>query len=142
MGIGLRATWLSLTYSKYVDDKDIYRALQIRPIHLGPQFSYAISEVMGFDVFYQLGYNLTEQFGSIDDPIEKKNKGASWTYTGVSHEIGAAFHYKVFCLGLGYRMGKLNNISFIYDGKDYSDIGLDDEKSSINTFRVTVGFRF
>jgi hypothetical protein len=142
LGIGMRANWLSFSYAKLTDDKDTYRSLQIRPIHIGPQMSYAIDEYMGVDAYYDFGWNLTEQFGSVYSPGNKKNIGASWTYSGFSQEIGANFHYKVFCLGFGYRFGRVTNVAFVYDGKAMDSALLDDKKSSVNNFRIAIGFRF
>jgi len=143
MGISLRCTWLSFNYSKFNWDKDVYRAIQIMPIHIGPQFSYALNDMMGVDAFYTIGYNFTDEFASIDDPLQKKDVGENLTYSGISHEIGAAFRFKVFSLGLGYRFGKLRWNTWVYDGHDYSDlIDSSDPKASINNFRITLGFRF
>lgn len=142
VGIGMRATWLSLSYAKMKDEKDIYRAAQIRLVHLGPQVAIAIDDKMGVDVFYQVGFNLTNNFGSIDSPGNNKTIGASSTYMGVSQEFGAAFHYKVFSLGLGYRFGALKNTLNVYDGETLDSDFLDDKKNSVNNFRVTLGFKF
>ncbi|WP_317900198.1 hypothetical protein [Aurantibacillus circumpalustris] len=138
-GVGLRATWLSFSYTSAKDGNDIYRALQISPVRLGPQFSMAITESMGFDVYYQIGVNFTEMFGSIDDPNETENIGYSKTYLGASHEIGAAYHFRVYSVGFGYRFGSLSNILTYYDGETEDN---DIVKSSISNFRITLGFKF
>lgn len=142
VGIGLRATWLSLSYGSTKDGQDIYRVAQICPLKVGPQVGVAINEMMGVDLFYQLGYNLTEEFGSIYSPGNSKNIGQSSTFMGVSHEIGVAYHFKVFSLGLGYRFGKLKNTLNYYDGKQLDSSLLDDKKDPINNFRITLGFKF
>lgn len=142
VGIGLRATWLSLSYTAMNDGGDRYRAVQISPLRVGPQVGVAINETMGVDIFYQIGFNLTDQFGAIEsiDPTSSEKIGFNTIYTGVSHEVGAAFHFKVFSVGLGYRFGKLNMISYIYDGEDYD--ADTDEKYSVGNFRATLGFKF
>jgi hypothetical protein len=142
MGLGLRATWLSVSYASYTEGEDVWRVAQISPLRLGPQFSFALTETMGFDVFYQIGFNLSEQFGAIDDPNNAEDIGFSITHTGITHEVGAAFHYKVFCLGFGYRMGMVKNIGIVIDGEKLDDEWLDDEKSSTSNFHVTFGLRF
>ena len=142
VGIGLRATWLSLSYTAMSDGADRYRAAQISPLRVGPQLGVAINETMGVDLFYQIGFNLTDQFGAIDDldPATDKKVGFNTVYIGASHEVGAAFHYKVFSVGLGYRFGNLNMISYVYDGKSYDEDT--DKKYSVANFRVTLGFKF
>lgn len=142
VGIGLRATWLSLSYTAMNDGNDRYRAAQISPLRVGPQVGFAVNETMGVDLFYQIGFNLTDQFGSIEsvDPTSTKDVGFNTIFTGVSHEIGVAYHLKVFSLGLGYRFGKLNMISYVYDGETYDEDT--DEKYSVSNFRVTLGFKF
>jgi hypothetical protein len=143
MGIGLRLSWLSLSYAARNDGSDRYRSLQIKPIQVGPQISVAINEEMGVDAFYQFGYNVSEVFGAIDDPTKAKDVGESWTFMGFSNEIGAAFHYKIFSFGLGYRFGKLRPVSYVYDGKSEPDVvEFFNAKASVNTFRICLGVRF
>lgn len=141
-GFGLRATWLSLSYTSRKDEDAVSRAAQISALRIGPQFGMALNETMGVDVFYQIGYNFTNRFISMSMPNNAEDIGYNSMYTGFSHEIGAAFHLKVFSLGLGYRFGKLKNISNIFDGEDLGDAFLDDEKSSVGNFRITLGFKF
>lgn len=142
VGIGMRATWLSVSYAKAIKDKDVFRVAQIRLVHLGPQVAIAIDDKMGVDLFYQFGFNLTDNFGSIYSPGNNKTVGASWTFVGLSQEIGAAFHYKVFSLGMGYRFGSLNNTVYVYDGERRPSEYLYDKKCSVNNFRITLGFKF
>ena len=142
LGIGLRATWLSFGFAKTTLSKDIYRVAQICPLKVGPEFAIAFNETMGLDVFYQLGYNLTEVFGSIDSPGNAKKIGSSSTYNGLSHDLGAAFHYKVYSLGLSYRFGSLKNTMNVYDGKDLGSGSLKKDKVFVNNFMVTLGLRF
>jgi len=139
-GIGLRATWMSFGYTKVVDDKDIYRALEMSFLRVGPQFGIALNEKMGLDIFYQLGFNLTQQFASIDSPGQSKTIGASSSFTGISHEIGAAFHFQVYSIGFGYRFGKLTNFLNYYDGKEYD--ADTDKKYGVGSLRITLGFKF
>lgn len=140
-GVGLRATWLSFGYAKTTLENDIFRVAEMSFLRVGPQFGVGLNEKMGLDFFYQLGYNLTVQFADIDIPGQE-SIGVSSSYQGLSHEIGAAFHYQVFSVGLGYRFGKLNNILNIVDGEDLGELFLDDEKSSVNSLRITLGFKF
>ncbi|PBQ30791.1 hypothetical protein CNR22_03035 [Sphingobacteriaceae bacterium] len=142
VGIGLRATWLSLSYTAMSIDGDRFRAAQISPLRVGPQVGVAINETMGVDLFYQIGFNLTDEFGALEsnDPTTTEKIGFNSIYTGVSHEVGAAYHFKVFSVGLGYRFGRLTNISRIYDGTDIDEDT--DEKYSVGNFRATLGFKF
>ncbi|MBL7932608.1 MAG: hypothetical protein JNL60_11940 [Bacteroidia bacterium] len=145
MGVGLRVTWLSLSYAKMVDVNDIYRVVQISALRVGPQFGYAITEDMGADVYYQWGYNFTDQFGDIYSPGQAKNVGENTVFTGGSHEVGAAFHFRVFSIGFGYRFGNLTLRSYVYDGKEADSFAytfLQDRKYSVNNFRITLGFKF
>lgn len=140
-GVGLRATWLSLGYTKASIEKDVYRVAEISLVRVGPQFGIALNEKMGLDAFYQLGFNLTSQFGDVDTGNEE-TIGVSSSYMGVSNEIGAAFHYQVYSLGFGYRFGKVTNFLNVVDGETLDSDFLDDKKSSVNSLRVTLGFKF
>lgn len=147
-GIGLRATWLSASFcagsdsytSLGTDYQDIYRATEISILRVGPQFGMALNEKMGLDVFYQLGYNLSGEFIDADMGPGQESIGISSWFQGVSHEIGAAFKYKVFSVGFGYRIGKLNNFLNYIDGKEYD--ADTDKKYSVSSFRLTFGFKF
>ena len=147
-GIGLRATWLSASFcsgsDSYtqlgIDYKDIYRATEISLIRVGPQFGMALNENMGLDVFYQFGYNLSGEFIDADMGPGQESIGISSWFQGVSHEIGAAYKFKVFSVGLGYRFGKLNNFLNYIDGKEYD--ADTDKKYSVSSLRLTFGFKF
>lgn len=141
--LGMRATWLSLSYNTRTSGEDKYWVVQGSFLRVGPEFALAINEEMGVDAFYTFGYNTTDMFGSVySTALSTEAIGTNRLYTGITHEIGAAFHYKVFSAGLGYRFGKLTNISYVYDGEEKGDLWLVDEKSAINNFRITFGFRF
>lgn len=141
-GIGMRASWLSLSYTSLTDGPDKWRVGQIRPVHLGPQFSFALNEEMALDAYYILGFNLTNEFGAIDDPINNQDYGISSTLTGLSHEIGFAFRYQMYSLGFGYRMGKLSQMMMVVDGETIDQQFLDEGKFSVNTWRMALGFKF
>lgn len=142
MGVGMRFTWMSFSYASARIDEDKYWAAEGAFIKFGPQFSYAIDDKMGVDAFYEFcPLHFATQFGAIDDPINAEDVGESRTFYGVSHEVGAIFHYKVFSLGLGYRMGRIKDFAYVYDGETDLD-ELYPAKSSINNFRITFGFRF
>lgn len=141
-GIGLRATWLSGNFTSVTAENNKYRVAQFSPVRVGPQFGIGLTEEMGVDVFYQFGWNISTIFGDIDDPFNNVSVGASTVYTGISHEIGAAFHYKVFTFGLGYWFGKLTAISNIYDGEDVDEAFWDEGKNSISGLKINLGFKF
>jgi hypothetical protein len=121
MGIGLRATWLNFGMTSMVDEDDyLYVAMQISPLRVGPQFSYALNDMMAIDAFYQIGYNATIEIIEDDD---------LYVYSGLTHEVGAAFRYKVFSAGLGYRFGSL----YSPDWEEYLPS---------NYLRIQLGFKF
>jgi hypothetical protein len=147
MGLGLRVTWLSASYTGASGDDQLgtkpLHTLELCPLKVGPQFGFAINEMMGVDAFYQLGYNFTSVITSTDGLADNEDIGIYWGYQGLSHEIGAAFHYKKISLGLGYRMGKVKNFQYTYDGETYTDkLYLDEDKRSVNNFRITLGLKF
>lgn len=54
-GIGLNVTWLRFGYSSYkVDNLVKYGNLGLSFLELGPMFSYAISEKMAFDAYFNV----------------------------------------------------------------------------------------
>ena len=154
-GIGLRASWLSGNYTKVTSDKsvnpgstgNVYRVAQFSPVRLGPQFGIGLTEEMGLDIFYQFGWNYCVLFGDVDDPKNAENVGASTIYAGASHEIGAAFHYKVFTFNIGYWFGKVTSLDYVYDGDDpvadpTKNQAYDEGKNYIKGLKVNIGFKF
>ncbi|MDI1354833.1 MAG: hypothetical protein PSX36_07940 [bacterium] len=137
---GLRATWLSISGTGKKSGDDIYLAYQFSALRVGPQFCAAINENMGIDAFYDIGYNYSLVYGDIYSKA-KTVTSVGWlrTYAGLTQEIGAAFHFKVFSAGLSYRFGKLKNVSSTFDSVDKPTT---DIKSSTNNLRLTLGLRF
>lgn len=131
LGIGLRATWLSLDYSSFKDE-ETYHSAYGSILRVGPQVSIALSEVMAVDVFYQFGYSYSLTWFTFAD------KDYNSSFLGFSHEIGAAFRFKVFSLGVGYRLGKLTNVDNSL-GSDFVD---KDKKYAVNGLRILLGFKF
>ncbi len=126
-GVGLRASWIQLGYTTHQDTSWSHGNAWGSPVRLGPQFSYAINDVMGVDAFYQLGaqYHM-DWYG-----------GENMSFLGVSHEVGAAFRFTMFTAGFGYKFGKTVNI----DNSD-PNYPLDDVFTySVNSFRVFLGIQ-
>lgn len=152
-GIGLRASWLSGCFNKATSEStvnkgstgNVYRVAQFSPVRVGPQFGIGLTEEMGLDVFYQFGWDYSVLIADIDNPLNPtENVGASVVYAGIANEIGAAFHYKVFTLNIGYWFGKVTAFSYIVDGKDPVEFNQDYDigKNSINGLKVNLGFKF
>ena len=99
-GLGLRATWIQLGYTSHPDKSWSEGNAWGSPLRLGPQASYAINEVMGIDLFYQLGvqYNI-DWWG-----------GENQSFAGVNHEIGLAYRFSLFTAGASMKSGSLKNI--------------------------------
>lgn len=130
MGLGLRATWIQLKYTTFtVDDTTTWGNASGSPLRIGPQFSYAIDENMGFDVYYQLGaqYNI-EWF-----PYDGKNENSS--FLGVTHEIGFAYRFMFLTAGAGLKFGNGKNIDNSFSTE------LFDEKFPTGGFRIFVGIQ-
>lgn len=123
-GVGLRVTWIQLGYTTHADPEFLDGNAFGSPIRLGPQFSYAINEVMGLDVYYNIGPHYSINW------FEGENN----SFVGGSHEVGLGYRFSLFTAGFAYKFGRLVNI-------DNSDpiMPLDTELYSTNMIRVFLG---
>jgi hypothetical protein len=128
LGLGVRASWLQLGYTKHQDTAYSAGNAFGSPLRLGPQASYLLGENMGIDVFYQIGaqYNIDWLHGE------------NYSYAGLSHEFGAALRYTIFTLGFGYRVGSLPNV----DTSDPKSMPLEkDYNFSVKSMRIFIGIQ-
>jgi hypothetical protein len=149
MAIGLRVTWLDFgistfkANSAYNDYNVKGLAIDIRLLKVGPYFTFALSDQMALDAFYQVsptfvgGFFAGEYVNSAD---ETEVVGYPILQYGLGHEIGLTYRFDILSVGLGYGMGSLNtNIPGIPVGNDtYSLSG----KSYVGTFRMMLGMKF
>jgi len=123
--VGVRLTWLSAGYTSYSDINTV-NCLYASPIRVGAQGMYAINEKMAVNLFYQLGANYTIILSD----------GKNYSYLGLTHEIGGGFQWRIFNIGLGYRLGNLKNIH------NSNGSAKDDFSWSTNNFRIYLGLKF
>ncbi|MBL4653011.1 MAG: hypothetical protein JKY53_09155 [Flavobacteriales bacterium] len=150
MAISLRVTWLDFGYSGFkansaFSDYDIIGgAFDLRLLKIGPSFTYALSDQMAIDVFYQLSptFIAAGYAGEYTDLSTGDTEfvGYGLIQYGLGHEIGLTYRFDILSIGLGYGMGNMKAIvPTIYEGDNtYSFEG----KANINTFRLMVGMKF
>lgn len=136
--VGLRATWLSASYSSWsVYDADL-SYIQGSVLRVGPYFTYTISDEMAIDGFYQIGPTYTLDPNADTTVLGHDNSG----YLGVTHNIGAAFRYKMYSLGFDLGFGSVKYLDKDeYDGLS-DDMVHDFYKIRTSYFRIFAGFRF
>lgn len=136
--VGLRATWLSVSYVNWSDSKADLTYLGGSVIRLGPYFTFAISEEMSVDYFYQVGAGYAINLAQ--DTMASGNDNAG--HLGLTHNTGLCFRYKIFSLGFDYNFGKLKYLDKD-EYKAYSDDFINDfYKIRSSYFRIFVGFKF
>jgi hypothetical protein len=131
--LGVRATWLTASYSSWSDNDFDMAFLEGGIVRLGPYFTFSVNDDFAVDGYYQIGADY-----AIDVTNDTDNTG----YLGLSHNAGVSLRYKIFTLGFDYNFGNVK-----YLDKDKFN-GLSDEM--INDFykirtahlRIFVGFKF
>lgn len=149
MAINLRVTWLDFGFSSFKANSSFSEyniqggAFDLRVLKIGPSFTYALSDQMAFDVFYQVSPTfIAGGFAGeyTDSAGDTEIVGYGLIQYGLGHEIGLTYRFDILSVGLGYGMGNIKAIvPAISDGGDtYSFEG----KANINTFRLMVGMKF
>ena len=147
MAIGLKVTWFDfgITGFKANSAYSAYNikgfSIDLRALKLGPYFTYAISDQMAFDVFYQVvpTFIFGAMAGEYNDGTTTETVGYPVLQYGLGHEIGSTYRFDILSVGLGYGMGSLRtNFSATYDG----DVIEVEGESYVNTFRIMLGMKF
>ena len=138
MGFGLMINWLDATYSKKEISVSgiptLTRAvLDLTFIEIGPLGTYALSDDMAVDGYYNLR---PTWFTSV---LSDNTESFGYSGFGFSHAIGAAFRYKIFNVGMEYVFGGINSIAV---SSKNEDINIADVKTKANSFRIKLGFKF
>ncbi len=136
--IGVRATWLSASYTSWSDSKADLTFLEGSVLRLGPYFTLALSDEMAIDGFYQIGASYALNLATDTTLSGRDNSG----YLGLTHNAGVCFRYKIFSVGLDYGFGSLKYL----DKKEYElltdEMIHDFYKIRASHLRIFVGFRF
>lgn len=136
-GIGLMVNWIdfsvglkSVTINNY--DYGI-ASLDFTFLRLGPIGTFAISEDMAIDGYYNLRPTVFSYAIADEDEDSYAAAGA-----GISHTIGAAFRYNLLNVGIEYVLGGIK-----VSQEDFNGINIaNNEKMSTNNFRLVIGIKF
>ena len=136
-GIGLMVNWIDFTvglksttigYSDYG-----IAALDFTFLEMGPIGTFAISEDMAIDGYYNLRPTVFSWAIASEDEDSYAAAG-----TGFSHTIGAAFRYKALNIGLEYVLGSIKVSQDEDSGLNIPNNG----KMNANSFRIIIGAKF
>lgn len=135
--IGLRATWLSVCYSKWTNDTVESALVHGSPLRMGPYFTYELADEVGLDVFYQIGASYAIDFGIDTMPLTGRGNTG---YFGFTHNLGVGVRYQMYSAGFDVNFGKIKYT----DKVEYADLPLGDMfyKMSTTYARFYIGFRF
>jgi len=136
-GIGLMVNWIDFAIgakSTTINNSEFgIAAIDFTFLEVGPVGTYAISEDMAIDGYYNLRPTV---FGyAIVDEDEDSYVAAG---AGFSHTLGAAFRYNKLNVGIEYVLGGINVSQEESDGINIPN----NEKMSVNNFRIVFGFKF
>ena len=136
-GIGLMVNWIdfavglksaTILYSDFG-----IAAIDITFLEVGPIGTFAISEDMAIDGYYNLRPTLFSWAVASEDEDSYASAG-----TGFSHAIGTAFRFKVLNVGLEYVLGNIK-VSKDEDNGIYIP---NNGKMKTNSFRIFIGVKF
>jgi hypothetical protein len=134
-GIALLVNWFDVTVGTKtveINQQKLQRlTLDIAVLEFGPLFTYAISDAMAIDAYYNLrptamstGYKFNEE------------DSEAFAGFGVTHGFGAGFRYSLLYVGAEYVVGKVNVSQDSTDPKIWED-----EKMVADCFRIIVGIK-
>ena len=136
-GIGLMVNWIDFTIgakSTTIQNNDYgIAAIDITLLEIGPIGTFAISEDMAIDGYYNLRPTVFSWAIVDDDDDSYASAGI-----GFSHAIGTAFRYKVLNIGFEYVLGSIK-VSQEEDNGFYIP---NNEKMKTNSFRFLIGVKF
>ena len=136
-GIGLMVNWIDFTIgakSTTINNYDYaVAALDLTFLEVGPIGTFAISEDMAIDGYY----NLRPTVFSWAIVSEDDNSYASAGF-GFSHAIGTAFRYKVLNICVEYVLGSIKVSQEESSGISIPNNG----KMNPNSFRILIGAKF
>ncbi|MDB4754952.1 hypothetical protein OAF80_00720 [bacterium] len=149
MAIGLRLTWLDFGFAGYKASSDYSQynikgfMADIRAIKIGPYFTYALTDQMALDAFYQVAPTMliggfAGQYTDENDDVQ--TVGYPVLQYGLTHEIGVTYRFDILCIGIGYGMGNLRTIERPIPVEE--DTYSIDGRAYVNTFRMMVGMKF
>jgi hypothetical protein len=157
MAIGLRITWLDFgitgfkSNSAYSDYKIKGFSVDLRAIKIGPYFTYALTDQMALDAYYQVAptFIVGAMGGQYDNGTTIETVGYPMLQYGLSHEIGVTYRFDILSIGIGYGMGNMHTFTKpftidekpfkVEDGEESYSI---DGKAYVNTFRIMLGMKF
>ncbi|MFO7828715.1 MAG: hypothetical protein R6V23_08860 [Bacteroidales bacterium] len=136
-GIGLMVNWIDFAVgakSTTINNFDYgIAAIDLTFLEVGPIGTYAISEDMAIDGYYNLRPTVFSYAIVDEDEDSYVSAGA-----GFSHTIGAAFRYNKLNIGIEYVFGGIE-----VSQEESAGINIpNNEKMSVNNFRIVFGFKF
>ena len=136
--IGLRATWLSVMYTKWSNSDVDASYLHASPVRLGPYVTIELADEIGLDLFYQIGASYAYDF-NIDTSATGRDYLGYWGFT---HNTGAGVRYQMYSFGIDYNFGNIKYTDKV-EYKDLSDEFVNDFfKINTGYLRIYAGFRF
>ncbi len=125
-----------------------YYAIQGSAFKLGPNFTYALNDKMGIDVFYQIApvfsfwYDDTDYGPAFEDSEMSYDDNLREKYAlGVLHTTGLAFRYDFLSAGINWNFGSAKD----FDADDNAttfNTDVDYYRYRMGSFRFYIGFKF
>ena len=136
-GIGLMVNWVDFTVGLKSITSGNYdyaiAAIDFTFLEVGPIGTFAISEDMAIDGYYNLRPTLFSYAIVSEDEDSYASAGI-----GLSHAIGTAFRFKVLNVGLEYVLGSIKVSQEEENGFNIPNNG----KMKTNSFRIFIGVKF
>jgi hypothetical protein len=134
-GIALMVNWVDGTYAgkeEEINNINVDRiTLDIGLLEFGPLFTYAISDPMAIDIYYNLRPTVMSTAYKFGDEDAEGFGGFGFT-----NAIGGGFRYSLLYVGAEYVFGKVKVSQDSTDPKLWED-----EKMVADCFRIVVGIK-
>jgi hypothetical protein len=146
----VKVSWLDANVSKLSYDNTFYYteqyAVQASVLKVGPNFTYAIDDKMGVDLYYQIAPVFSFWYDNTDYGdfyVDGYDDNLREQYAiGALHTLGLGFRYDKFSAGFNMNFGSAKDIDA---EKEMNDLGITDEsmyKYRLPSFRISLGMKF
>ncbi|MBL4624695.1 MAG: hypothetical protein JKY42_06105, partial [Flavobacteriales bacterium] len=137
IAIGLKVTWFNAGFSGFKSSGKATNvtgfSVDLRALKLGPYFTYALTDQMAVDAFYQVAPTMT--FGYFQGTY----RGEYYNYPafsyGLTHEVGVTYRFDILSVGVGWGLG---GTKLKVDYYDTTAVG----KFGAGTTRFFLGMKF
>lgn len=144
-GFGLMVNWFDLSFVGATSNGDDLVAIaDMAAFELGPVFTYAITDGMALDAYYNL--RPTYMIAATTDGTGLINSANAYGGFGFTHALGLAYRWKVLWVGIESVFGSISPSISGFEDMDiedaYNDLSDSEQIIDSKRFQIILGVKF